>query len=166
MTESYFPPAPTAGLREFRVFGASMPIRLEIPAIGVSAGVVPIGVCADGSLDLLPAMGDTPAAWYRESPTPGEMGSALIAGPAIAADGAPAVFYRLRLLRPGDRVAVRRADHRVARFAVSGVGVYPTEALPADQAYGPPDQPTLTLITVGGAQDRSLVVSARLLPEE
>jgi len=163
MAESFIPPA-LAGVRDIRVLGPAMPVRLEIPAIGVNTGVVPIGLRADGGLDAPPPLGDAPAAWYRGSPSPGERGSALIAGHAGAADGAPAVFFRLRLLRPGDRIAVRRADHAVARFAVVGVGLYPTAALPADQAYGPPDQPTLTLITVGGGQDRSLVVSARLLP--
>src|SRR5690242_20068135 len=137
MTESYFPPATAAGVRDFRVLGPSMPVRLEIPAIGVSTAVVPIGLRADGALDV--------------GPSP---------------DGAPAVFFRLRLLRPGDRIAVRRADHGVARFAVVGIGIYPTGALPGDQAYGPSDQPTLTLLTVGGVPDRSLVVSARLLPQD
>jgi hypothetical protein len=166
MTESYFPPAPPAGLREFRVLGPAVPVRLEVPAIGVSTTVAPIGLRADHTLDLPPALGDAPAAWLRDTPTPGERGASLIAGNAIAADGAPAVFYRLRLLRPGDRVEVRRADHVTARFAVVGVGLYPSEALPGDHAYGPPDQATLTLITVGGAQDRSLVVSSRLLAED
>jgi sortase family protein len=166
MTESYIPPAPVAGVRNFRVFGPSVPVRLEIPAIGVSTPVVPVGLRADGTLDAGPSLGDTPAGWYKQSPTPGEMGSSLIVGHVGAADGAPAVFFRLRLLRPGDRIAVRRADHGVARFAVVGIGIYPTGALPHDQAYGPADQPTLTLLTVGGEQDRSLVVSARLLPQD
>ncbi|MET3422558.1 sortase (surface protein transpeptidase) [Actinoplanes tereljensis] len=166
MTESHFPPATSAGVRNLRVLGPSMPVRLEIPAIGVSTGVVPIGLRVDHTLDVPPAHGDAPAAWYRKSPSPGEMGSSLIAGHVGAADGAPAVFFRLRLLRPGDRIAVRRADHSVARFAVVGVGIYPTGALPTDQAYGPSDQPTLTLLTVGGEQDRSLVVSARLLASD
>ncbi|GIM89222.1 sortase domain-containing protein [Paractinoplanes toevensis] len=166
MTESYFPPATAAGVRNFRVFGPSMPVRLEIPAIGVSTPVAPIGLRADGTIDVGPSLGDAPAGWYKQSPTPGEMGSSLIAGHAGAADGAPAVFFRLRLLRPGDRIAVRRADHSVARFAVVGIGIYPTGALPDDQVYGPSDQPTLTLLTVGGEQDRSLVVSARLLPQD
>jgi sortase (surface protein transpeptidase) len=163
MTERLFPPA---GVRDFRVLGPSMPARLEIPAIGVSTVVVPIDVRPDGTLDVPPPIGDAPAAWYRGSPTPGERGPSLIAGHAEAADGAPAVFYRLRLLRPGDRIVVRRADHGEARFAVAGVGIYPTVALPADHSYGAPDQPTLTLVTVGGTQDRSLMVSARLLPDQ
>ncbi|GAA2614947.1 sortase domain-containing protein [Paractinoplanes durhamensis] len=166
MTESYFPPAPAAGLRDFRVLGPAMPVRLEIPAIGVSTVVVPMGLCADGTLDVPPPLGDAPAVWYRNSPTPGELGSSLIAGHATVADDAPAVFFRLRLLRPADRIAVRRADRSTARFAVAGVGIYPTAALPADHAYGPPTQPTLTLLTIGDGQDRSLVVSASLLPED
>ncbi|GAA0580047.1 hypothetical protein GCM10010172_76280 [Paractinoplanes ferrugineus] len=166
MTESYFPPAPAAGLREFRVLAPSMPVRLAVPAIGISTTVAPIGLRADRTLDLPPALGDAPAGWLRETRTPGELGPSLIAGHAISAAGAPAVFYRLRLLRPGDRLEVRRADHVTARFVVVGVGVYPAEALPADHTYGPPDQATLTLLTVGGAQDRSLVVSTRLLPED
>lgn len=168
MTESYIPPShmPPAGLRELRASGPSVPVRLEVPAIGISTTVVPVGLRADGGLDLPPGLGDAPAAWFRDSSIPGERGASLIAGHAVTTDGAPAVFYRLRLLRPGDRVEVRRADHVTARFGVVGVGVYPAAALPADHTFGPPDEATLTLITVGGAQDRSLVVSARLLPEE
>lgn len=73
--------------------GRSVPVWLEIPEVGVHAGVVPIGLRPDGTLDVpVPGPG-APAAWYERSPTPGENGSSVLVGPGTA-------FDRLRLLRP------------------------------------------------------------------
>jgi Sortase domain len=67
----------------------------------------------------------------------------------------PAVFYRLRDLRPGDEVRVVRADHRVVRFRVDSLASYPKQALPDDAVYGATTSPALRLITCAGSFDRS-----------
>ena len=84
----------------------------------------------------------------------------------------PAVFYRLRELRPGDEIRVVRADHRVVRFKVDSLASYPKQSLPPDAVYGATTTPALRLITCAGSFDRSsrsyrdnLVVSATRVPD-
>lgn len=141
--------------------GRSLPVWLEAPGVGVRAGVVPIGLRADGSLDV-PAPGpDAPAAWYSHSPTPGENGSSVIVGPVSA-------FDRLRLLRPGDELSVGRADGSVVRFTITRIALYPKVHFPAEPASGPGDHPALTLLTSAshldldhGSRPSNLLVFAR-----
>ncbi len=126
------------------------PVALTIPSIRVSTPLIRLGLTPSGSLQV-PDRFDV-AGWYDRSPPPGATGPAVIAGHIDSVDG-PAVFYRLSLLRPGDRVYVRRADGSVAVFAVTGVGLYPKDHFPTAQVYGSVPGPQLRLITCGGTFD-------------
>jgi sortase (surface protein transpeptidase) len=146
--------------------GAAPPVRIRIPAIGVSAAVVRLGLNRDGTLQVPEDFGVT--GWFTGGPAPGETGPAVIAGHIDSRRG-PAVFYRLHALRPGDRVAVGRADGTTVQFAVEGSAQYPKRAFPTEAVFGPSPDPLLRLITCGGAFDRStrhyrdnVVVTARL----
>jgi hypothetical protein len=95
----------------------------------------------------------------------------VIAGHVDSRTG-PAVFYRLRELRPGDEVRVVRADRRVVRFVVESRASYPKPDLPAERVYGPTTAPALRLITCAGSFDRrrrsyrdNLVVEATIAAE-
>ncbi|GGN41614.1 sortase (surface protein transpeptidase) [Actinoplanes campanulatus] len=132
----------------------SVPVRLEIPSIGVDTGLMTLGLRDDGTLEVPPLRGDAPAGWYRHSPTPGEVGASVLAGHVDSARDGPAVFHRLGEARPGDPVAVRRTDGTVARFTVTKVATYPKRDFPSDQVYTPLDRPGLRLITCGGVFDR------------
>jgi sortase (surface protein transpeptidase) len=142
----------------------SAPVRLEIPAIGVSSSLVRLGLNPDGTMQV---PGDYQVAgWFTGGPQPGQLGPAVIAGHVDSRTG-PAVFYRLRDLRPGDQIRVVRADHRVVRFVVESLASYPKRALPSEQVYGATTAPALRLITCAGTFDRArhsyrdnLVVSA------
>ena len=65
----------------------------------------------------------------------------------------PGVFFRLRLLHPGNRVYVRRADGTLAVFRVTAVRLYPKARFPAAAVYGPVPDAQLRLITCGGTFD-------------
>jgi sortase (surface protein transpeptidase) len=142
----------------------SPPVRLEIPAIGVSSPLVRLGLNRDGTMQV---PGDFQVAgWFTGAPQPGQLGPAVIAGHVDSRTG-PAVFYRLRDLRPGDQVRVVRADGLVVRFEVESLASYPKQALPGDEVYGATTAPVLRLITCAGSFDRArrsyrenLVVSA------
>ncbi len=69
----------------------------------------------------------------------------------------PAVFFRLRALKPGDRIAVRLSDAAVAHFKVERIVTYPNQDFPAKEVYGrvAGDRPTLNLVTCGGKYDRA-----------
>jgi sortase (surface protein transpeptidase) len=145
---------------------AAPPVRIRIPAIGVAAAVVGLGLNRDGTLQVPGDFGV--AGWFTGGPAPGETGPAVITGHIDSRRG-PAVFYRLRALRPGDRVEVERADGSTVRFAVQGAARYPKAAFPTEAVFGPSPEPLLRLITCGGTFDRSrrsyrdnVVVTARL----
>jgi sortase (surface protein transpeptidase) len=148
----------------WRPLPRSAPVRLEIPTIGVSSPLVRLGLNPDGTMQV---PGDFQVAgWFTGGPQPGQLGPAVIAGHVDSRTG-PAVFYRLRDLRPGDQIRVVRADRRVVRFEVESLARYAKQAIPDDEVYGATTAPALRLITCAGAFDRdrrsyrdNLVVSA------
>jgi hypothetical protein len=92
----------------------------------------------------------------------------VIAGHVESKTG-PAVFYRLRDLRPGDPVLIERADGARLTFVVEQARTYPKSAFPTGDVFGPVPSAALRLITCGGDFDRArgsyrenLVVFARL----
>jgi Sortase domain len=100
----------------------SAPVLLRIPAIGVAVSVSTLGLNPDRTVQV-PTDFHQPG-WFRLGPSPGQVGSAVILGHVDSYKG-PAVFYRLRSLRAGDRVEVGLADGVVAHFVVRKVAMYP-----------------------------------------
>ena len=131
----------------------SLPVSVQIPAIGVDSRLLHLGLNSDGSIQVpsLVTSSDV-AAWYKYSATPGQIGSSVIEGHVDGNDG-PAVFYRLGALRPGDVIDVRLADGITAIFRVTGVREYLKSHFPAKTIYGATDYAALRLITCGGAFD-------------
>jgi sortase (surface protein transpeptidase) len=141
------------------------PVGISIPAIGVDAPVVAVGLRPDGAMEV---PGVRLAGWYRLGPRPGDPGPAVIVGHVDSRRG-PAVFYRLRRLRPGARIVVRRAGGAASVFTVETVERQPKAALPVGRIWTRTGQPVLRLITCGGSFDRAsghyrdnVIVYARL----
>ena len=128
----------------------SIPTHLEIPDINVSTDLVQIGKNADDSLEV-PA-DSTIAGWYKFSPTPGEIGPAVITGHVDTYLG-PAVFFYLKDLQPGQLIRVSRQDKRVVTFRVDTVAVFDQQNFPTKEVYGDIDYAGLRLITCGGTYD-------------
>ncbi|MCW5249019.1 class F sortase [Streptomyces sp. SHP 1-2] len=145
----------------------SPPERVRIPAIGVDAPLMGLGLTAAGSLDVPPAADANLAGWYEAGTVPGERGTAVVAGHVDNARG-PAVFYRLGALRKGAAIEVERRDGTVAVFTVDAVEVYAARDFPDEKVYGAADRPELRVITCGGGYSRAtgyqgnVVVYARL----
>jgi sortase (surface protein transpeptidase) len=127
------------------------PVRVTIPAIGVDAQLVPVGLKADGAMQT-PEFGL--AAWYQPGPRPGEPGPAVLVAHVDSKANGPDVFYRLRELAPGDEVTVHYRD-TTTTFAVTGKEQAPKTALPTERIWTGTTEPVLRLITCGGAFDRS-----------
>ena len=128
----------------------SLPVAVDIPAIGVHARVLHLGLTAKGAIQvpsLFTRSGE--AAWYKYSATPGQIGASIMEGHVDNVRG-PAVFYRLGALRPGDRIDVRLADGITAVFRVTGVRQYRKARFPAKTVYGATRFAALHLITCGG----------------
>jgi hypothetical protein len=126
------------------------PASLRIPAIGVQTRLVRLGLTASGALQVPPTA--AVAGWYTGSPRPGAVGAAVIAGHIDSRTG-PGVFFRLRLLRPGDMVYVRRTDGSLAVFRVTAVQAYLKTKFPTSAVYGAVPDSELRLITCGGTFD-------------
>ena len=133
--------------------GRSLPVTVAIPAIQVRARIIPLGLDPGGGV-AVPSL-NTPflTSWYDRGSAPGQAGPAVLFGHVDSAKVGPAVFYRLGDLRPGDLVYVTRRDGRTAIFKVSAVAMYSEQNFPSGQVYGFSPQPTLRLVTCGGAYD-------------
>ena len=145
----------------------SEPVGITIPALGVTTRVMELGLDADGAMEVPP--GAYPAGWFDRSPTPGELGPAVLAG-HVDWDGDPGVFSGLSTLTAGDQVLVDRADGSTATFVVERVGEYAKDEFPSLTVYGDIDRAGLRLITCGGDFDSAegsytdnVVVYARLV---
>lgn len=128
--------------------GASRPVSLEIPAIGVDTPINPIGLAPDGTL-AVPQPGPhlNQAAWFKNSPTPGQPGPSIIEGHVDSVEGA-SVFLRLGDIEPGDTILVRRADGVRLTFTVDAVRDFAKANFPTRVVYGGDlDTPQLRLIT-------------------
>jgi LPXTG-site transpeptidase (sortase) family protein len=128
------------------------PLGVRIPTIGVDAtSLVPLAIIpATGELAAPVRFEET--GWYAAGPVPGEPGPAVIAAHVDSKAG-PAVFFRLKELRPGDKVYVPRSDGITATFTVTGVERYPKNAFPTQKVHGPTPDRALRLITCGGSFD-------------
>lgn len=128
---------------------SSPPLHIRIPAIGVNAPLMGLGLTATGSLDVPPAEREDLAGWYEAGTAPGDTGTAIVAGHVDNADG-PSVFYRLGALEKGGAIEVGRRDGSTAVFTVDAVEVYDTDHFPDDRVYGAAPRPELRVITCGG----------------
>jgi LPXTG-site transpeptidase (sortase) family protein len=144
------PPATLAAPVARKPAAPVRPLAVSIPAIGVTSSLVPLKLDRAGALQ--PPDDFVHAGWYVGAPTPGDQGPAVIAGHVDSRKG-PAIFFRLRDLKPGDQVIVTRSDHRTARFKVVEVQRYPKNAFPAARVYMPTPDAALRLITCGGSFD-------------
>ena len=145
----------------------SEPVRIRVPALGTAADVVRLGLQEDGEMEV--PTGAAPVGWYDRSPTPGELGPAVLAG-HVDFDGQRGAFAGLRGLRPGDLVVVDRADGSAATFSVDRVTEPAKSDFPTVEVYGDIHHAGLRLITCGGDYDEqtgeyehNVVVFARLV---
>ncbi len=142
------------------------PTAVSIPAIGVRSSLVPLGVAADGTLEV--PTDPAQAGWFTGGALPGALGPAVVAGHVDSRRG-PGVFLDLEDLGVGEEVVVEREDGTAARFVVTGSLQVPKGQFPSDDVYGPTAAAELRLITCGGVFDHAtghyldnLVVFARL----
>jgi hypothetical protein len=124
----------------------SVPVRLQIAAIGVDSTLMKLGLQRDGTMQV--PTGGFPAGWYTGGPTPGELGPAIIAG-HVDMKG-PGVFAKLDKLKPGNQVTVTRADGSKPVFRVIRVSLFAKDKFPTALVYGNTNMSVLRLITCGG----------------
>jgi sortase (surface protein transpeptidase) len=127
------------------VMARSVPVHLAIPSVNIETDLLRLGLNPDGTLQVpwKPLL----AGWYQGSPTPGQLGPAIIAGHVDSWTTGPAVFYHLGEVAVGAHVLITRADTTVATFKVTAVNSYPKTAFPTHLVYGNVNRAALRLIT-------------------
>jgi len=153
-----------------RYEAAGPPVRLEIPAINVDATFEQVGLLPNGAMDT-PKVPDN-VAWFDQSAIPGQSGKTSVVAGHLDSPFGPAVFYKLRMLVPGDEMAVTYANGERQVFVVEAKERYIHDSAPLDKIYGSTPRRMMNLITCDGAWDRGalnyqqrLVVYTRLREE-
>lgn len=162
-------PLPPTEANQITALAPVEPATLRIPAINLSTSFEsPLGLEIDRTVAVPTDFARV--GWYKYSPTPGELGPAIVLGHVHSKQG-PAVFYDLKNVVVGDEILIDRKDGTIARFVVTEIGQYEQVAFPTDKVYGNIDHAGLRLITCAGTYDagierytHNLVVYARLVP--
>ncbi|WP_369248351.1 class F sortase [Streptomyces sp. R41] len=146
----------------------SKPTRLLIPKISVDAPFTTLSIGSSGKLNPPPADDTNLVGWYADGASPGEAGTAIIAGHVDTATSA-AVFAGLSELEKGDKFKVKRADGRTASFVVDSVETFEKDEFPDKRVYADTPDAQVRLITCAGDYDHdakdyteNLVVFAHL----
>jgi LPXTG-site transpeptidase (sortase) family protein len=136
--------------------------RLSIPAIGVNAGIIAVGVTRSGHLAIGGSVRDVYR--WRSGVLPGQQGSAVLAGHTWSKG--PGVFDNLGRLRPGNLVVIGKNRFQVTRVRrVTGMSTQEVSQLFSDRGKA-----RLVLITCGdrnnltGVYRTRIIVNAKLLP--
>jgi LPXTG-site transpeptidase (sortase) family protein len=98
---------------------ADQPRYIEIPAIGVKARVMSVGVTSSGNVASPTNVNDT--AWYDGSAKPGQDGEVFING--HTGFGVSAVFNNLPKLKAGDQITIEMGDGTKYNYKVTEVAV-------------------------------------------
>ncbi|HEV8666322.1 MAG TPA: class F sortase, partial [Candidatus Paceibacterota bacterium] len=146
---------------------AFVPMRLQIPSIGVNAAVEQVSKKDDGSMGTPTKFGDV--AWYSPGPKPGQPGNAVIDGHVNNALTTSGVFQHLSQIALGDTVTVVSASGTQMNFTVSSIQEYPADSAPEASIFAVSGTPGVVLITCDGqwvpsakSFDKRLVVFATL----
>ena len=130
---------------------APNPAVIRIPRLEVDAPIIPLGLQADGSIEV--PEDPEQAGWWLGGPEPGEQGPAVILGHVDSQEEGPAVFFYLRYLEAGDEIHIDRVDGSTVTYVVEHTERHDKDEFPTAAVYGPTEQPTLRLVTCGGDFD-------------
>ncbi len=95
-------------------------------------------------------------AWYKDTAKLGEDGNIVMAGHLNYWGDPEGVFYSLNQVKEGDQIVVTAEDGTVYRYEVIAVSQQVANSRTLRAITQPTDEPTLTLITCGGAWDPSI----------
>jgi hypothetical protein len=142
------------------------PVAVAIEDLGVAVPIAATGVDPETGQLALPADAET-VVWYEHGASPGEEGSAVLAG-HVDFNGRRGTFFDLGDVAVGSAVTVTYDDGMSTRFEVVDRHSYAKPDLPTGELFRRDGEPTLVLITCGGEFDRgarsyrsNVVVTAR-----
>ena len=98
---------------------SGLPLRLQIPIIGVDSAIEDALITPDGRMDV-PA-GTEDVAWFALGPQPGQVGSSVIGGHYGIQNNVPFVFYDLNKLKVGDNVYTTNDQGETFKFVIRSI---------------------------------------------
>lgn len=147
------PPAPAAA-EPTPVVGVGVePARVSLPTLGLDEALIPLGIQADGEMEVPVDYDDV--GWFTGGGRPGGVGPTVIAGHVDSRSG-PAVFFRLGELRAGDAFSITDVDGAVHDYRVTGVENHPKAQFPTARVFGATLDDEVRLVTCGGEYDTSI----------
>jgi hypothetical protein len=129
------------------------PVMVSIPDLGVEGPVIPAGVNTENELDVPPDA--RTLVWYRHGPSPGEPGSAVIAG-HLNWQGVSGLFANLASTPVGAPVIVTYDDGLQRTFTVTTVELVPKPEVSVNGVFARDGERVLRLVTCGGEFDDSV----------
>lgn len=130
------------------------PTALEIPSVGITMAVRPVGVQPDGLMELPEET--AVAGWYRFGPAPASAsGTSVLASHVDSLEYGIGPFAALRDLPAGTEVRVTDSAGTVHRYAISSVTSVQKQQLPVTDLFDRAGARRLVLITCGGQFDYS-----------
>jgi len=146
------PPAQTLGATSPQL--VLEPVSFSIPKLGIEGvEIESVGLDKQNRMDI--PKGEDNVAWYNLGAKPGENGNAVIAGHFDKKTGAPAVFYNIGKLVPGDELITTDRSGKESKFIVTQVVTYPLETFPLEEVFGLSNKQRLNLITCEGTYNKS-----------
>jgi hypothetical protein len=129
------------------------PVGLRINPTGIAGPIQPVGVAPDtGELAVPPVAGVV--GWYQYGPSPGQLGSAVLAG-HVDWHGAMGVFFTLGQVEAGAVISITYDDGGTKAFTVVERRLVLKPELPVESVFARAGPPSLVLVTCGGDFDRS-----------
>jgi LPXTG-site transpeptidase (sortase) family protein len=138
------------GPRRGPLVHVAAPERITIPSIGAAAPVLPVGLEADGTMEIPRDVATV--GWFEPGVRPGEEGSAVLSGHVDSRTQGPGAFFDLEDLDVGDEVIVE-GGRQTRTWRVVARQRFAKDQLPVDDLFTRSGTPRLVLITCGGAFD-------------
>jgi hypothetical protein len=132
------------------------PARLEIERLNISMPAMPVGLEADGAMEI---PDDVMTVGHYDPDglgvQPGAAGTAVFAGHVDSRTQGRGALYELSSLSPGDTISVTAHDGSETLWRVSEVTTYRKEAMPMADIFTFSGPSRIAVITCGGTFDRA-----------
>jgi len=132
-----------------------VPVRIQIPSASIDIQIVPVGVEANGFMEIPENV--TIAGWYRYGPSPSsDKGSTVITAHVDALVQGLGPFAALSSLAASAEIIVTTEAGVEHRYLLESVQNFQKGQVPLDQVFDRDGAPRLVLITCGGQFDENL----------